>query len=106
MAMLYMKFIILADKRLEIMLLYNAENCIEIAEEAEKILGYSPDTFFSIHSDQGKLSALIALAAHASGPKETERLTHLASPARKDGSDKNPRGMCISVCANPYCKIP
>jgi len=122
-----------------------AENCIEIVEEAEKLLGYSPDTLFSIYADQedgtplcgGSLpppfpspctvrtaltryadllnspkkvklcflfssisdvfvhihiihqwllqSALLALATHASDPKEAERLRHLASPAGKVG---------------------
>ena len=126
-----------------------AENSIETVEEAEKLLGYSPDTSFSIYADQedgtplfgGSLpppfpspctvrvalaryadllsspkkvnisfaycvlslrcvfvfihilkflngllqSVLIALAAHASDPKEAERLRHLASPAGKVG---------------------
>ena len=27
------------------------ENCIEVVEEAEKLLGLAPETLFSIHSD-------------------------------------------------------
>uniref|UniRef100_A0A0E0INJ7 NADPH--cytochrome P450 reductase n=1 Tax=Oryza nivara TaxID=4536 RepID=A0A0E0INJ7_ORYNI len=110
-----------------------AENCTETVEEVENLLGYSPDTLFSIHADQEdgtplfggslpppfpspctvrtalaryadllsfpKKSALIALASHASDPKDAERLRHLASPAGKFPSAKPPLGVFFAAIA-------
>jgi NADPH-ferrihemoprotein reductase len=83
------------------------ENCPEVVEEAERLLGYSPETFFTIHADKEdpfpspitvrnalaryadllnspKKSSLVALATYASDPAEADRLKFLASPAGKD----------------------
>ncbi|AQK41141.1 NADPH--cytochrome P450 reductase [Zea mays] len=87
------------------------ENCPEVVEEAERLLGYSPDTSFTIHADRDdgspppfpspttlrnalaryadllnspKKASLVALATYASDPAEADRLTFLASAAGKD----------------------
>ncbi|KAK9097878.1 hypothetical protein Syun_024923 [Stephania yunnanensis] len=75
------------------------ENSIENVEEAERLLGYSPDTFFSLHTDKEDGTPLsgsslpppfpspcrsACLAAHASDQSEADKLKFLASPAGKD----------------------
>ncbi|KAF9589213.1 hypothetical protein IFM89_020528, partial [Coptis chinensis] len=79
-----------------------AENSIEYVEEPKSLLGYSSDTYFSIHS------ALLALAAHASDSSEAYRLRNLASPTEKRSllevmdefpSAKSPLGVFFAVIA-------
>ncbi|GFS36409.1 P450 reductase 2 [Actinidia rufa] len=67
------------------------ENLIEIVEDAERLMGLSPDTYFSVHTDKEDGTPLSGSSlpppfppSHASDPSEAERLTHLASPSGKD----------------------